>query len=401
MPRPLYYHSSWLVVAVALIAAPLCAQIAESPVGQSPATAPPERLLVLRNGEVLTGTISTAGERVLVMLPGRQISLRPSEIDVVASTMEEAYALKLNKLRPTDVGGRLDLAAWCIHHRLWTRAQEELTAAGHVQPYNPRLAALGRALQRSMEHDTEVRSSVSGLSSSTATTRASVADREKVAHRIKEPVSQAGFSWPPVADAVDVAAGPPSRTQKLNPERKATESPAALERFVRGLPATAVEQFTTGLHPMITRGCATAGCHAPGNKTEFTLLRLPHGRAPSRRLTQRNLYNTVQLIDFGNPPESRLLEIARQPHGPLKSGVFGDERSPKYQELVAWVTALTGTSAKRDEDLPVDQRTAIVDWERARHTADQIAPSAQPIDLGTIADESQPNQPAEVRTGDR
>jgi hypothetical protein len=174
-----------------------------------------------------------------------------------------------------------------------------------------------------------------------------------------------------------------------------------LERFVRSLPATAVEEFTISLHPMIVRSCATAGCHAPGNPTEFTLLRLPHGRAPSRRLTQRNLYSTAQLVDFSNPPDSRLLEIASQPHGPLKAGVFGDTRSPRYQELVDWINTLTGTAAAGGDESFVDQATATVDWERARQAIERTAPLAQPTDPSLAADKLQPNQPAEVRTSGR
>ncbi len=409
-------HSSWLVVALALIAAPLSAQEAK-PLARVPlASTQQAQLVVLRNGEVLTGTVTAAGERVLIMLPGRQISLRSSEIDVVARTMDEACLLKRNKLRPTDVDGRLDLAAWCIHHRLWTRAQEELVAASDVQPGSSRLAAIRQHLHRSVAHESAEQRPANETSADSTNAR-SPAD-QAAARRPKDTATRAAYSWPPLASNPSAnRAADPVRTlpRTVEHETKAAladspaamaESPAALERFVLSLPDTAVEQFTSGLHPMLARSCATAGCHAPGNETGFTLLRLPHRRAPSRRLTQRNLYNIVQLVDFSHPQDSRLLELASQPHGPLKAGVFGDARSPKYRDLVTWITALTGSPANGGDGLPVDQRTAIVDWDRARYSADRTAPLAQSTDInaameGAAADELRPNQPAEVRSGDR
>jgi hypothetical protein len=402
MLRTFSFHWSWAVLIAAVVAAPLVAQIAAPRAGAAPASAGPLRLVVLRNGEVLKGAVAPEGERFVITLPGRQISLRDSEIDVVADTLEEAYRLKRNKTRPTDVDGRLDLAAWCIHHRLWANAQAELAAAANVQPYNLRLAVLQHRLQRSIAHAT----AQSETAKDPPRSRGTVAEKSPVVQAVARgpdrQANDAGRAWPPAASSRSIAAtkSADSLSNKDPQDRPAAaESPASLERFVRSLPARAVEQFTNSLHPMIVRSCATAGCHAPGNRTEFTLLRLPHGRAPSRRLTQRNLYSTAQLVDFSNSSESRLLAIASQPHGPLKAGAFGDARSPRYQELVDWINTLTGKTADGGDESLVDQATATVDWERARQAIERTAPLAQPADPSLAADELQPNQPAEVRTG--
>jgi hypothetical protein len=168
-----------------------------------------------------------------------------------------------------------------------------------------------------------------------------------------------------------------------------------LERFVRSLPARAVEEFTASVHPMIARACATAGCHAPGNETGFTLLRLPQSRSVSRRLTQRNLYNAVQLVDYSQPENSRLLEVASKPHGPLKAGVFGDQRSPKYRELAAWVSQLTGSRLTNEEAASAQGASGIT-WDRG----DRSGPTpraAEQAKLDAILDSFEPNRPAEIR----
>jgi hypothetical protein len=147
---------------------------------------------------------------------------------------------------------------------------------------------------------------------------------------------------------------------------------------------------------MITRSCATAGCHAPGNQTQFTLLRLPQGRTASRRLTQRNLYNAAQLVDFARPEESRLLKVASQPHGPLKAGVFGDQRSPKYRELSAWVSRLTGVPINRDEPANVETTPSIA-WDHLQRSAVR-APASEQARLEAVLDQLEPNRPAEIKS---
>jgi hypothetical protein len=148
---------------------------------------------------------------------------------------------------------------------------------------------------------------------------------------------------------------------------------------------------------LITRSCATAGCHTPGNATGFTLIRLPYGKAPSRRVTQRNLYNAVQLVDFAKPEESRLLKIASQPHGPLPAGVFGDARSPKYQELVAWTSLLTGV-ALQQRDAAHEAGIANLAWDRVPSAAERVDPTAPNIAVQSPSDGLQPNRPAGIRS---
>ena len=108
-------------------------------------------MVVLRNGEVLYGRVVRAAERILVTLPGREISLRATEIDVIAHSLADACWLKRQKIRPTDIDGRLDMAAWCMRHNLLAEAADELSAVASLQPFNSRLAGLRRRYQKSIE----------------------------------------------------------------------------------------------------------------------------------------------------------------------------------------------------------------------------------------------------------
>jgi hypothetical protein len=389
----------WLVILTPLIAGPLVAQVASLPLNGAPVGSQ-AGLVVLQNGEVLTGHVVPSGERVLVTLPGREISLRPGEIDVVASTLSEAYRLKRTKIRPTDVSGRLDLAAWCLRQNLLESAAEELAVAAQVQPFEPRLKALQQRLDKAVERRSmATRASYqqpvpAGVDSGRNSVALAAARGNPASDRTDN-----GKLWPPSAAPHGPIIKPTTRSEANSQPQAGTaeaESPVALERFVRSLPARAVEEFTVSLQPMITRSCATAGCHAPGNQTQFTLLRLPQGRTASRRLTQRNLYNAAQLVDFARPEESRLLKVASQPHGPLKAGVFGDQRSPKYRELSAWVSRLTGVPINRDEPANVETTPSIA-WDHLQRSAVR-APASEQARLEAVLDQLEPNRPAEIKS---
>jgi hypothetical protein len=391
----------WVVFALPLIAGPLVAQVAQVPPAES--SGPHQAgLVVLQNGEVLAGHIVRSGERILVTLPGREISLRPGEVDVVAGTLDEAYRLKRAKVRPTDVGGRLDLANWCLRHNLLASANEELAAVATVQPFEPRLKALGQRLAQALERQAmAVQASYqqNEPAAKPGTGKTSV----QSATRGEPPSSRTDTArvWPPVAAPQSPIVKPPRRGDDSPRQADTVEAatPEVVERFVRSLPSGAVEEFTASIHPTIARGCATARCHAPGNQSEFTLLRLPQSRTVNRRLTQRNLYNTVQLVDFDKPEESRLLAIAGQPHGPLKAGVFGDQRSPKYRELAAWVSRLTGKPVHRDEATTEPIPSGIA-WDRLQRGADRTH-LAEQAKLEAILDQFEPNRPAEIRPATR
>jgi hypothetical protein len=212
------------------------------------------------------------------------------------------------------------------------------------QPHDPRLAQLERRLQREVAANANAKAT---NHEPTTPFETPYEDVKPPADSVSRPGAQSSESnttksWPPAAQPVVRAIHNAAQGgKKGSPEN---ESPAAVDRFVRSLPTEAVEQFTTTLQPLIVNGCAAAACHAPTSENRFTLLRLSPGKLAPRRLTQRNLYNTVQLVDFSNPAESPLLKVASRPHGPLKAGVFGDQRSPKYRDLETWIANLTRTS---------------------------------------------------------
>jgi len=276
-----------LVVAVlALLAASLTAE--ETTPVDTPVPTPQVGVLLLRNGQVIKGKISKAGRFYYVAFSHGEIRLKDSEVEFWCRDLEEGYRRKRAKIQPGNARDHLLMAQWCLRHGLLGHAAAELADAMDADPTHPMIAVLERRLRLAMEPS-----------------------------QATSPLAQ------PVA-----------------------ESPSAddLDRLVGNMPAGVVRTFTEAIQPVLANNCATAGCHGPLTDAEFRLLRIPKGRPPSRRTTQRNLYATLQWVDRQDPAASRLLTAAMQPHGSAQAAVFDKHQMLQYKRIADWVHRVAGDS---------------------------------------------------------
>ena len=63
-------------------------------------------------------------------------------------------------------------------------------------------------------------------------------------------------------------------------------------------------------------------------------------------MTQRNLQSTVQMLDYQNPQQSRLLAAASRPHGTAASAIF-DPQTVKFRQLYNWIALVTQRAPAR------------------------------------------------------
>jgi hypothetical protein len=243
---------------------------------------PPQGLLLLRNGQLLEGKITPSGDRFHVELPSGEVWVKAVDVEVHCRTLEEGYWFKRSAMPLGIVQSHLDLAQWCLQHTLLGHAADELRDALAVDPRHPRIELLLRRLQ--------------------------LAQQQK-----------------------------PPAMKPAAPISSTTPSAEELDRLVRGMPAGAVETFTSSIQPLLINSCTSAGCHGPAAEQEPRWVRAYAGRTTSRRLTQRNLHTTLTLIDREKPLESPLLTVPAQPHGMSKTAVFTDPQAAGYRQLVAWV----------------------------------------------------------------
>jgi hypothetical protein len=251
------------------------------------------QLLLLRNGEVLAGHISRDGDSYRLTLADGEVRVKQSDVELICHNLDEAYLYKHNRLALGRIDDHLDLAEWALRQGLPGYAAKEIAASLAIDPKNPRVDFLDRRLKQSLD-----------LQAATAKQQ-------------------------PTAEA----------------HRVSNED---LDRMVRGMPPGAVEAFTETIQPLLMNSCATSSCHGPGSKSNYVLIRIPPDRTGNRRLTQRNLYGTIQMLDYQSPSQSRLLGAASKPHGNTPTAIF-DSQTVKYRQLLNWIAVVTEKPAGVEE----------------------------------------------------
>ena len=259
-------------------------------------------ILVLRNGEILEGQISQKDDRYVVVLTDGEIRLLARDVDFLCHSLDEAYEVQSKRIVGQRIEDRLQLANWCMRNNLIVPAAREITAAKAIDPNDRRAAVLERRLQEMLNPTTEESASKES------------ADTES-------------------ASASDPLEKPVKATLPANTDD--------LERLARNLPRGTLESYSTTILPMLLNHCSTAGCHSVGTQSKFVLLRPTPGSATARRLTLRDLHNTLDWIDYDTPASSKLLTSARQAHGTCTAPAIEKEESREYQQLVSWIILAT------------------------------------------------------------
>lgn len=246
--------------------------------------APQEGALLLRNGQVILGKIIPAGDHYIVSVPHGEIRRPTSEVDLFCKDLEEVYQRKRARIELGKAADHVDLADWCLKNELLDHADTQLSYALAADVNYPRIRLLERRLQ--------------------------LARRDTEPHPAHHKAAEHG----PTNDELD--------------------------RFIRGMPSSAINSFTSTIQPLLVNNCTTSGCHGPQSEAKLQLLRIPPGSPPTRRTTQRNLYAVWQQINASDPATSPLLVVATQQHGNSKAATFTDHDAVQYRQLVAWVNQI-------------------------------------------------------------
>jgi hypothetical protein len=238
-------------------------------------------VLLLRNGQVLEGDVIQSGDRYHVVVDGGEITVRTSDVDLLCRSLRDAYQQKRARLRLGSAGDHAELARWCQQVGLVDCAVRELADARAIDPTHPTIRLVQRRVQMAIDPLPSVKPS-------------------------------------------DERADP-------------CVSSADLDRMVRGMPPGTVEDFTQTVQPLLLNHCSAAGCHGGHTRSRFRLLRAAPDGSPSRRLTQRNLYATLESIDWDDPSASPLLTAPTRPHASARAPIFADQQFAQYKQIVDWV----------------------------------------------------------------
>ena len=258
--------AAWLASGVAAAQAPQLQPVPEPGV------------VVLRNGQVISGQISRVGDFYYLTVPEGEIRLKAAEVEVACRDLEEGFQRKRTALID-NATEHLRLAQWCQKQGLLAHADEEIAEAKRLDPKHAMIPMLEQRQRLALEP-------------------------------------------PPTMDTATVV------------DRGVAQE--ELDRMVRQLPPGAAETFTQTIQPMLVNNCLTAGCHSPQAETKFHLLRTPYGQPAGRRLTQRNLYEALKWLDAERPEASPLIKAATTAHGGMKTPAFSEHQVSQQQRLTDW-----------------------------------------------------------------
>lgn len=294
-------------------------------------------VLILRNGQTIEGRVCRVGDFYYVGMEDGEVRLRVAEVELICHDLVDGYQRKRDQLPPENATEHLRLAQWCQKVGLLEQAEFELAAARRIDARHPMLELL-----------------------------------EQRQRLLREPLP----SPPQQAPVGDYEVGPEE-----------------LDRMTQQLAPGVAEFFTQTIQPILVNNCMTSGCHARPERSEYYLLRPPHDQRPGRRLTQRNLYETLKWIDTKQPDQSPLMRAAANPHGGQKVAPLGPGRTQQWQMLQFFVEAAARGTQSPQADT-VAQLPAVSE-RIARPPRPSLAqnPMMQPPSNGADQSQSPPAEP--------
>ena len=246
---------------------------------------PQHAVLLLRNGQVLEGDVTPAGDYYLLSLGKTgQVRLAAKDVGMICRDLQEAYQRKAAAINQKSAAAHVELAEWCLRESLYEEVRSELAAAKAIEPEYRRIASVEQRLE--------------------------------------------------------FATTPQQPTVAHSPPSVATVGTQQLDRTMRELPPGTVEHFTSVIQPILLDRCGNARCHGASTAMRFQLVQPVPGKIPSRRFTQRNLFSTLSIVNKEVADDSELLAMSLKVHGPVRWSAFKSEEDKQYREVAEWIASL-------------------------------------------------------------
>jgi len=281
-------------------------------------------VLLLRNGNVLQGTISRSGDRYRVTSRGASLRVPADRVVLFRRSTADVYR-ELKRRLPRENSGNYELLArWCLKNDLLDEASQEIAALEAVNAQHPALPQLERQLRAAMD----------------------VKSRQVVTHAdYQEFAGPQATAHPPTPSFSDQAAPKSPQTISLRTQRplSASARPEAVVRFSDKSRIT----FVRSIQPMIVQSCGTAGCHGGDTALPFQLNRLALIAGSHPKVFEQNLQAIVELLSADSPQQSPLIMMAQRRHGPPGHS-YAPLRQRQIDLLTAWVADVTGFEESTD-----------------------------------------------------
>ncbi len=266
--------------------------------GQIDSLAPrsPSGILLLRNGQLLAGEYTQTGFGYEVTLQGGGIiRLKTEQVEFVSDSLDEIYSFRRASKVNNTAAAHLAMANWCLTNQLYDHSGFHLEQAIRMDPRQMGIKQI----------------------------------QARLAIAKSNPVY------------------PTRHSSRLL--SKVTPNEVIYER-VRQLEPMAIQSFSTQLQPLLLNKCAVAGCHGPNPRSKYQLINSRWTKTTPQNISFRNLYNSLQHVDFVNPEKSTILTKATSAHGGLRDALMSVNHEPAHlAKFVNWVRILTSEKLSHEE----------------------------------------------------
>ena len=260
-------------------------------------------VLLLRNGQLLAGRFTSTGFGYeLTLKGGGIIRLKTEQVEFVSDSLDEIYSFRRASKVNNTAAAHLEMATWCLKNQLYDHSGYHLREAIRMDPRHPGIK------------QTQTRLAI-------------------------------------------------AKSTPVNPTPAPSHSPsklisnvAILER-VKQMEPLAVQVFTSQIQALLLNKCAVAGCHGPNPRSKYQLITASWTKTIPQNISLRNLYSSVQYVNFPKPENSAILTRATNPHGGLKQALMSVQQEPdQLKTMVNWVRLLTTAKLTDEENVNAERR---------------------------------------------
>lgn len=315
------------------------------PRGTNPPVSPASHAVLLRNDQVLRGTVTVLQRDVVLrQSAGAEMTIPADRIVAVESDLERLYQRRQSYLRrperphvprtEAELADALADARWCVDQGLFGKAVDWLLVIEQASPDHPQAEAVRRTLQHAYRP---------------AFAKASAGDASRQTNSKVQPAShhssRVTLENPPAGSTGSPApwAPPATATSKITGSSASTTA----------VDGELLQVFTSRVQPVLLARCGR--CHRSDRHEGVWRLTMPLvGHRPSGRITRENLDAVLEVVVPGSPQQSELLRWATRGHGESGTSApppppLSPRDQPLIDVLIRWIQHLAGDGS----DVPV------------------------------------------------
>lgn len=281
-------------------------------IDQPAAGLPAQHFVLLRNGNVLTGTVTQIGDSISVAnLDRSQINLGSDQVETIANSIGELYQYRKSHRFDGDLNRLHADVRWCLRNGLLREAAADVLSARSLDPTDPVTIQLLRLIANRIKQETPIPASI-------------------------EP-NNGGLHLP--ADTMirtvshETTAATPDNT---GPNNSANTDPISR---AAGISQNSINEFATRIQPILMNRCASCHARDDGNDRTFQIHSARTARWAGKQGAVENLEAVLQYVDLQAPLNSMIRTKATDGHGGRRGG-FGSEGSAMMNNLDQWLSQI-------------------------------------------------------------